>query len=709
MAKKSFALANNPLVNPPSLPHGAPALDKIKLEHFEPAFIWAVEKARRNIAAIVNRKARPTFANTIEALETAQDDYGRISAVYAHFASHYSSDELRKVQQKLMPVLSEFGNEVMFNDALFAKIKQVHDNAANLKLTGEQQILLEDTYNGFAGNGALLSAPERKRLADISMEMSKLKLAYSTNVLKATESWQKIITDENDLAGVPERAKNLYRAAADKAGLKDSWLIKLQPSPADILSHGENRALREEVWRAMTGVGSAPPHDNRPVALEIVKLRDEKAKLLGHANHAEYTLSGRMAENAKTVEDFLARNLAVYRPAAEKEMDEIRKFAQQHDGTAQLRPWDVSYYDRLHTEKLFDLDVEELRPYFDLDQVLKGCFTHAEKLFDITFRPANGTYPVAGAEEKVYEVFDNKNPKKPIGVFYTDYYARPGMKQGGAWMSQFRGRGVDASGANRIPLITNTCNFDKPLPGQPSLLSLDEVRTVFHEFGHGLHGLLAEGNYPSLTGTNVKWDFVELPSQLMENWAGEKEVLDTFARHYKTGKQIPADLIDKARKLNAHGAGMAGLRQTQLALLDIAWHTADPAAIADTESFEDAVMAKTSSAKRESGPMSARFGHIFTGGYSAGYYSYKWAEVLDADVFERFREKGLYDKKTALSVRFNIYAKGGTEQPMTLFRNVMGRDPDPDAMFRREGLAPEAKPAAAPRRPKKPGPGARPA
>ncbi|MBI3441863.1 MAG: M3 family peptidase, partial [Proteobacteria bacterium] len=387
--------------------------------------------------------------------------------------------------------------------------------------------------------------------------------------------------------------------------------------------------------------------------------------------------------------EFLEKNAKVYRPAAEKFLQQIKDFALKTDGLADIKPWDMPLYSRKLQEKTFQLDLEELRPYFDLERVLEGVRLHAEKLFNITVMETSGKYPVYHPDVKVYEVHDKKSGEI-IGLFYADYYARPGAKRNGAWESEFRTRGIE-NGENKFAFVTNTCNFDKPTKDQPTLLSLDEVRTVFHEFGHGLHALLAQGNYHALTGTSVKWDFVELPSQLQENWTKEKEVLDSFAVHYKTGEKLPAEMIKKIRDMESFGAGYAGLRQTFQALLDMKWHMTDPATIKSVEALEDSVIAQSWLFPREAGLLSTAFTHIFSGGYDAGYYSYKWAEVLDADVFELFKKQGLYDKEAKERLRDTIYSKGGTVDPMELFIAMMGREPDPDALFRREGLLPEEK------------------
>jgi peptidyl-dipeptidase Dcp len=580
----------------------------------------------------------------------------------------------------------------MMDAALFARVKAVYDARATLQLTPEQKMLLEKTYKEFVRNGALLNPADKQELRDIKEKLSELSTKFENNTVNATDAYKKVIDDEKDLAGLPERAKNSYKQAAEEEGLTGKWLIKLSPPPIDILEYCENRALREEIQRARAGIAYKGQYDNSQIVLETVRLRQRAAELLGYANHAAFVLDERMAKTPEEVMEFLEKNSKIYRPAAEKFLQQVKDFALQTDGLADFKPWDILMYWRKLQEKTFSLDMEELRPYFDLEKVLDGVRIHAEKLFNIKLTETSGKYPVYHPDVKVYEVHDKKTGEM-IGLFYADYYARPGAKRNGAWEGELRMRGLE-NGENKFSFVTNTCNFDKPTKDQPTLLSLEEVRTVFHEFGHGLHALLAKGSYPSLNGTNVKWDFVELPSQLQENWAKEKEVLDTFAVHYKTGQQLSPELIQKINDMDNFGAGYAGLRQTFMALLDMKWHMTDPASIKSVEELEDGVITESWLFPRESGAISTSFGHIFTGdddSYAAGYYSYKWAEVLDADVFEEFKKKGLYDKATAERLHDTVYSQGGTVDPMELFIALMGRKPDPDALFRREGLLPEEK------------------
>ena len=681
--------SSNPLINPPALPQGAPPLDAVKTEHFLPALKEAIVAAKTEIEAIKKNPAAPTFQNTIEAIEFSGKSLNRVSAIFSTISGANSNDGIREIEAEFEVEGVKFDNDVMMDAALFARVKAVYDARATLQLTAEQKMLLEKTYKGFVRSGALLNDADKQELRDINEKLSELSTKFENNTVNATKAYTKVIDDEKDLAGVPERAKNSYKQAAEEEGLTGKWLIKLSPPPMDILEYCENRALREEIAKARSSIAYKGPYDNRPIVLETVKLRQRAAELLGYANHAAFVLDERMAKTPEAVMEFLDKNAKAYRPAAEKFLQQLKDFALQTDGLADLKPWDIPLYWRKLQEKTFSLDMEELRPYFDLEKVLDGLRIHAEKLFNIKLTETSGKYPVYHPDVKVYEVHDKKTSEM-IGLFYADYYARPGAKGNGAWHHALRTHGIE-NGENKMTINANTCNFDKPTKDQPTLLSLDEVRTVFHEFGHGLHALLAQGSYQSLTGTSVKRDFVELPSQLQENWAKEKEVLDTFAVHYKTGQKLSPELIQKINDMDNFGAGYSGLRQTFQALLDMKWHTTDPSKIKSVEELEDSVIAASWLFPRESGTMSTSFGHLFAGGYAAGYYGYKWAEVLDADVFEEFKKNGMYDKATAERLRDTIYSKGGTVDPMELYVAMMGREPDPEALFRREGLLPDKK------------------
>lgn len=689
----AFAQADNPLINPPSLSFDAPPLDRVKPEHMLPAIEYGIAKAKANIDAIKQLPVeQATFENVVEALEYADEDLGRASSIISHIIGTNGDDNLRALRKQINAKVSDYGTDVSQDEDLFARIKHVHDTADRTTLTPQQIMMLDDTYKGYVRSGALFTEAthpaEKKRLREISQELTRLRSDYTDNRIKATAAYQRF-ADLSELPGVPERVLKQYAKQAEKAGQPGRYLIQLEPSPWDVLTHCSNRALREEIYRAQANLCYGGAHDNTQIMMDIVRLRHEMATMLGASSYADFVVSERMTGSVQTVNDFLERNLATYRPAAEKELAEIKAFAQQTDGLADMQPWDTVYYSRALKEDRFKASVEEARPYFPIDKVLDGVRHHAEKLFDIQLREDKaGQYPVHHPDVKVYEVWDNKT-QSVRGLFYADYYARPGAKNGGAWQNTFRGPGENADGSKRIPVAGNTCNFPEPVSAEdPTLLSPDEVKTIFHEFGHAMHCLLGEGRYPSQCGTSVKWDFVELPSQLQENWVLEKEVLDSFAAHYQTGEKIPAELIKKLNDMENFGAARAGLGQTFLGMLDMAWHSTDPAAITSPEELEQSIADRASLFPDAPGLKSPSFSHIFAGGYAAGYHGYKWAEVLDADVFSAFRKNGLYDRATADHLRETIYSKGGTEEPMDVFIAMMGRKPDPDALFRREGLLP---------------------
>jgi len=688
-------VSNNPLVNGPKLPYGAPPLDSFKTEDFLPAIKFYMAEAKQQIADIKNNRAPATFQNTIEALEFAGHNLNRVTGIFSNVISNNGNDDLRAIEPEIEVLSVQHGSDIMMDADLFKRVKEVYDQRATLGLNPEQKMLLEETYKGFVRSGALLSDEDKKEFRAANEKLAELATTFRNNTLKSTAAYEKIIDDEEVLKGLPERVKAQYKEAAEEKGLTGKWLIKLSPPPIDIAEYAENRALREEIYKARSDIAFGGPFDNRQVVLDIVEQREKKAKLLGFDTYAALVLDDRMAKDTKTVMDFLEKNQAVYRPAADAFIKKVADYAEKTDGIKDLKPWDASYYMRKLKEETFNLNLEELRPYFNLENVLDGVKKHAEALFNIEMNETKNKYPVYHPDVKVYEVKDKKSGEM-IGLFYADYYARPGAKRNGAWMSTFRNRGLSDTGENEFSIVTNTCNFAKPTKEHPTLLSLDEVRTVFHEFGHGLHALLAKGNYGSLNGTNVKWDFVELPSQLQENWAQQKEVLDTFAKHPTTGQPIPPDLIKKLHDMDNFEAGYMGLRQTFFGLLDMKWHSTPRADIKGVEALEDELIKTSWLFPREAGTQTTAFGHLFSGGYAAGYYSYKWAEALEADVFSEFQKRGLYDKQTGEKLRDTIYSRGGTEDPADIFRAMMGRDLDPDALFRREGLlgdTPAKKPA----------------
>jgi peptidyl-dipeptidase Dcp len=676
---------SNPLIVFPALPNGAPPFGMIEQAHFLPALRHHRDVARAALATIRDNPAPADFANTIEAFEFAGEDLGYVTRIFQTYCSSASDDALRAIEEVVERENAAFRSDIFLDAGLFARVKAVYDQRATLTLDGEQARLLDETMKSFRRQGALLPDAAKERLRAIDARLAALTTLFSNNLVKATDAYRREVHDEAELAGLPERAKRQYRAAAEEIGLKDAYLIRLEPFPFDVFAYAKNRALREEVWRADAGCCFHDAYDNTAPIMEIVRLRDERAKLLGYPTHAAYVLEDRMAETQEAVSAFLEKNLATYKPAAERELAELKAFAKERDGFDDLKPWDMPYYRRLLREKTFSFETETLRPYFELSRVLEGLKNHAEKLFGIQLVDVGAEkYPRLYDDVRVYEVMD---PKKGtlLGLLYSDPYARPGRKRGGAWMEAVRSAGL-FHGAPGVPIVTNDCNFAKPSPEQPTLLSIDEVETAFHEFGHALHALLGEARYPSLASPNVLWDFVELPSQIQENWVKQKATLDTFARHLTTNELLPQETVDLLQRMQRFHAATFGLRQTYLGLLDFTYYTTPPDALASPEALEKAVDARATLIERPVGLMSTSFSHIFAGGYDAGYYSYKWAEVLEADVFARFEEKGLYDPAMATGLR-TLLAKGGTEKPMKLFVDLMGREPDPQALFRREGLA----------------------
>lgn len=672
----------NPLLADFTNPHGAPPFDKIKEEHFLPAVKVAIEEARANIEAIKNNPENPTFANTIEAMEMAGEKLGMVSGIFYNQLSAAGTDGLEALALEIGPINSNFGSDIIMDETLFKRVKTIYDSREKLNLTAEQATVLEDSYKGFVRGGALLDAAKKQRMREINEQLSVLGPDFSKNVKKSSEAFVLVIEDEKDLAGLPPTAVAAAALEAEERDMKGKWVITLDyPSYGPFVTYADNRTLREKVWRAFASRSYGDQYDNCENILKIVRLKHERAQLLGYKHHADFVLEQRMAKKPETVMGFLKKLLATYKPSAIKDLADLKAFAAESGFKDDIQPWDVSYYSEKLKEKLFQFTDEDLRPYFPLTPVLEGTFTHFSKLFGITFKPAK--YPSWHEDVMVYEVIDNKT-KDFVGLFYADFYPRAGKKPG-AWMTSYRDQGLYVAGKKR-PFVAIVCNFTKPTKEAPSLLTHDEVLTLFHEMGHAMHMMLADTTYTSHSGTNVLWDFVELPSQVQENWAYEKETLDLFAKHYKTGEPIPADLVKKIVDAKNFFVGWMGLRQSNLGLLDMAWHSTDPATIADVVSFEDMVTKDTTLFPRMAGPTSTSFGHIFGGGYSAGYYSYKWAEVLDADTFALFAEKGLYDQETAAKYRREILAKGGSEDPAVLYRNFRGRDADPEHLLRREGL-----------------------
>lgn len=672
----------NPLLEEFTNPHNAPPFDKIKDEDYLPAVRTSIEEARANIEAIKNSPENPTFENTIAALELCSEKLGMVSGIFYNQLSAAASDEMENLAQEIGPLSSNFSSDIIMDPVLFKRVKAIYDQREKLNLTTEQSTVLEDCYKGFVRGGALLDETNKKALREINEQLSKLGPDISKNIKRSSEAFTLVIDDEKDLAGLPPSSIDAAVVEAEERDMKGKWVFTLDyPSYGPFVTYADNRALREKMWRAFGNRAYKDEFDNCENILKVVNLKDRRAKILGYKNHADFVLEQRMAKTPEAVMGFLKKLLATYKPAAQKDLADLKAFAQESGFKGDIQPWDIAYYSEKLKEKLFAFSSEDLRPYFPLEPVLKGTFEHFSKLFGITFTPAK--YPVWHEDVVAYNVTDTKTGKF-VGLFYADFYPRKGKKPG-AWMTSYREQGMHVGGMKE-PFIAIVCNFTKPTKDAPSLLTHDEVLTLFHEMGHAMHGMLSDVTYSSHSGTSVMWDFVELPSQVQENWAYEKETLDLFAKHYKTGEAIPKELIQKINDSKNFFVGWMGLRQSNLGLLDMAWHSTDPGTIKDVAAFEDMVTKDTTLFPRLAGPASTSFNHIFGGGYSAGYYSYKWAEVLDADAFELFMEKGLYDSETAEKYRIEILARGGSEDPAILYRNFRGRDADPDSLLRREGL-----------------------
>jgi len=656
---------------------------KISITDYQPAFGQYIENAKEEIKKIINNSEIPTFENTIEALEFSGEALDRISSVFFNLNAAETSDEMQKIAQEISPLLTEFSNDITLNEDLFKRIKSVYEQKSNLNLTAEQTTLLNNKFKGFSRNGALLTEDKKLKLREIDTELAKLKLTFSENVLAETNNYQLHITKVEDLKGLPEGAKEAAKSLAKSRNL-EGWIFTLDhPSYLPFVTYVENRKLRKEIAIA---VGKKAfknnEFDNQVITLKIAKLRFERAQLLGYKTHSHFVLEERMAQNPEKVKNFLNELLDKAKPAANRELAELTAFAKSLDGIEKLEKWDSSYYSEKLKQHKFNLDDEKLKPYFKLENVLNGAFTIAQKLFGLTFTEV---FDIDKYHDEVttYEVKDEFN--ELVAIFYADFFPRKG-KRNGAWMTSFKSQFIK-NGKNERPHISNVCNFTKPTETKPSLLTFNEVTTLFHEFGHGLHGMLANTIYPSLSGTSVYWDFVELPSQVMENWCYEPEALALFAKHFETGEIIPQEYVEKIKESASFQEGMATLRQLSFGLLDMAFHSNNPSEINDIKAFEKATFEATSLFPDVAeNCMSVSFSHIFAGGYSSGYYSYKWAEVLDADAFAYFQEHGIFNNEIATKFKDNILSKGGTELPMELYKRFRGQEPQPEALLKRAGL-----------------------
>ena len=656
---------------------------QIQMSDYQPAFETTLAAARAEIDTITNNPEQPTFENTIEALDFSGQTLDRLSSIFFNLNSAETSDEMQKIAQEVSPLLTAFSNDVSLNEGLFQRVKAVYDQKDKLTLTPEQATLLDKKYKSFARNGALLPEDKKARLREIDTQLAKLKLTFGENVLAETNNYELHITNVTDLKGLPEGAIEMARSLAESKE-KEGWIFTLDfPSYLPFVTYADNRELRKEISIAAGKKAfQNNEFDNQAITLQIAKLRYERANLLGYETHAHFVLEERMAQHPDQVKTFLNDLLAKAKPAAEKELAQLTAFAKELDGIEQLEKWDGPYYSEKLKQKLFNLDDEILKPYFQLENVLQGAFTIAHKLFGLTFKEID-TIEKYHTDVQTFEVVDDKN--ELVALFYADFFPRKG-KRNGAWMTSFKPQ-YNQNGVNERPHISNVCNFTPPTPTKPSLLTFNEVTTLFHEFGHGLHGMLANTTYPSLSGTSVFWDFVELPSQMMENWCYEPEALALFAKHYQTGEIIPQDYVEKIKESASFLEGMATLRQLSFGLLDMAFHSTNPTDITDIKAFEKAAFEGTSLYPDVAeNCMSVSFSHIFQGGYSSGYYSYKWAEVLDADAFAYFQEKGIFNTEVATKFKDNILSKGGTEHPMTLYKRFRGQEPKPEALLKRAGL-----------------------
>ena len=656
---------------------------QIKTTDYEPAFNEAISQAKAEIQQIITNTDTPTFENTIEAMSFSGMQLDRISNIFFNLNSAETNEELQKIAQIVAPKLSAFGNDISLNPDLFKRVKQVFDTVDKSNLTTEQITLLDKTYKGFVRNGALLNDDHKAELREIDAQLSVLSLQFNENVLAETNAYQLHITNAENLYGLPDGVIEAAKNLADQQE-KQGWIFTLDyPSYLPFVTYAKNRELRKEIAIANGKKGfQNNDYNNEEIVLKIVKLRNQRAQLLGYKNHAAFVLEERMAQNPEKVLSFLNDLLVKAKPAAKKEFDELTAYAKKLDGIDRLEKWDGSYYSEKLKQERFNLDDEALKPYFKLENVLNGAFTVAEKLFGLHFTEVF-TVDKYHADVHTFDVTNDNGEK--IALLYTDFFPRKG-KRNGAWMTSFKSQWIK-NGVNERPHISIVCNFTPPTQSKPSLLTFNEVTTLFHEFGHALHGMLANTTYPSLSGTSVYWDFVELPSQIMENWVYQPETLALFAKHYQTGETIPQQYIDKIKESANFLEGMATLRQLSFGLLDMAWHSENPSEIKDLKSFENKQFETTKLYPDVAeNVMSTAFSHIFAGGYAAGYYSYKWAEVLDADAFDYFEQNGIFNKEIATKFKDYILSQGGTDHPMTLYKKFRGQEPSPNALLKRAGL-----------------------
>ena len=673
----------NPLLTAFDTPHQTPPFDKIKAEHYEPAFDIAIEDAKKEVARIAASKETPTFENTIVALDNTGERLEYISSIFFNLNSAMTDSLMQDIAQKVSPKLTAYGHEIYMNQELFNRVKQVYEQKEKQNLNPEQHALLEKTWKAFIKGGANLEGADKERFKEVSIELSKLSLTFDKNELAETNAFELHVTTEEDLSGLPEGVKEMAAITAKQKG-KEGWIFTLHyPSFAPFMKYADNRKLREQMYRANSSRGY---HDNEYNNEEIIKkitaLRLELAQIMGYKNYAEYALTDRMANTPEIVNNFIEELHKASHPASLRDKKEVEEYARKAGLKGELQRWDWAYYSNKLMQEKYALDDEMLKPYFKLENVQSGIFDLANQLYGITFREVHNI-PLYHKEVKTFEVYDTDSTY--LGVLYLDFFPRE-SKGGGAWMTEFRGQKIK-DGKDSRPFISMVMNFTKPTETKPSLLSFNEVTTFLHEFGHAMHGMLSKCTYGSTSGTNVYRDFVELPSQIMENWALEKEWLDTWAVHYQTGERLPQEYIDKIKKSANFQSGYASDRQLSFAMVDMAWHTITQPVTEPLIEFENRAMGRTEIMPAVKGSaFSTAFGHIFAGGYAAGYYGYKWAEVLDADAFSVFKNNGIFDKKTATSFRKNILEKGGSENPMILYKRFRGQEPTVDALLERSGL-----------------------
>ena len=673
----------NPLLTESAAPFGAPQFDKIKTEHYLPAFEAAIAEAKAEIDAIVANEEEPTFENTIEAMEYSGKTLNNVAGIFYNLMEAHTNDEMQAIAEEIAPKMTEFSMYVSLNEDLFKRVKTVYEKREQLGLDVDQMKLLEDNYKSFVRGGANLSDEDKALYSKWSEELSLATLAFGKNVLAATNAYTLHITDSTQLAGLPQYVKTMGAETAAEKGL-EGWAYTLDyPSYGPFLKYSTVRDLRRQMWTAYNTRATEGETDNSEIVKNIVDLRIKIANILGYETYADYALEERMAKSKTTVNEFIKNLLEPSMKYAKKDVADVLAYAKKNGFEGkELMPWDFSFWSERYQEAEYSLNAEELKPYFQLESCIDAVLGLATRLYGITFAELDNV-PVYHEDVKVYEVKDADG--RHLALFYADFFPRA-SKRGGAWMTEFRGQSI-RDGVEYRPFISTVMNFTKPTADAPALITHDELTTFLHEFGHALHGIFAEGRYGSLTGTNVSRDFVELPSQIMENWAFEPEYLNSFAKHYQTGEPIPAELIEKVVAAKNYLAGYGQVRQLHFGYLDMAWHSLTSLPAEGTIEFEQNTLAPYSVLPAVDGAVfSTSFSHIFSGGYSAGYYSYKWAEVLEADAFSLFKEKGIFNTEVAESFRKNILEKGGAEDEAVIYRNFRGHDPQPEALMEKLGL-----------------------